>query len=103
MEDYPRTLTELERRFATDQACRQYLFALRWPEGFVCPRCQSTGNVWPTARGLWLCGSCRHQASVTAGTIFQDGKLFYRLIQQAVQVEPAPYRNLVHPQAVGGG
>lgn len=24
---------------------------------------------------LWLCGNCRHQASVTAGTIFQDSHL----------------------------
>jgi transposase-like protein len=31
------------------------------------------------------------------------GKLFYRLIQQAVQVEPAPYQTLVHPQRIGGG
>jgi len=27
------------------------------------------------ARGLWLCGACRAQVSVTAGTIFQDSKL----------------------------
>jgi transposase-like protein len=31
------------------------------------------------------------------------GKLFYRLIQQAVHVEPAPYQTLIHPQPVGGG
>jgi hypothetical protein len=65
---------ELERRFATDQACREYLFALRWPHGFVCPRCGGR-QAWPTSRGLWLCGQCRYQASVTAGTIFQDGRL----------------------------
>jgi len=75
VEDYPKTLVELERRFAREQACREYLFALRWPNGFVCPRCRATGKVWPTARGLWLCGACRHQASVTAGTIFQDTRL----------------------------
>ncbi|HEY1437872.1 MAG TPA: transposase, partial [Casimicrobiaceae bacterium] len=38
-EDYPRTLIELERRFADDEACRQYLFALRWPQGFACSAC----------------------------------------------------------------
>ena len=27
------------------------------------------------ARGLWLCGQCRHQTSVTAGTIFQGTRL----------------------------
>ena len=74
MEDYPRTLMELERRFATDQACREYLFALRWPEGFVCPRCGGR-QAWAARRGLWLCGQCRYEASVTAGTIFQDSHL----------------------------
>ena len=73
-EDYPHTLPELERRFASEDACRQYLFALRWPDGFACPRC--AGNkVWAMRRGLWLCAGCRHQASVTAGTIFQDRRL----------------------------
>jgi transposase-like protein len=74
MEDYPPTLPELERRFSTDQACRDYLFALRWPDGFVCPRCDGR-QAWPMKRGLWLCGRCRRQTSVTAGTIFQDGRL----------------------------
>lgn len=73
-EDYPRTLMELEQRFATDSACREYLFALRWPEGFVCPRCGGR-DAWPMRRGLWLCRACRHQVSVTAGTIFQDSHL----------------------------
>ena len=74
MEDYPRTLLELERRFSTDAACRQYLFALRWPSGFVCPRC-GCFKAWQTQRGLWCCTGCQHHASVTAGTIFQDSHL----------------------------
>jgi hypothetical protein len=74
MEDYPRALMELEKRFSSDEACREYLFALRWPEGFICPRCGG-GHAWPTGRGLWLCAQCRHQASVTAGTIFQGSRL----------------------------
>lgn len=74
MEDYPRTLLELEKRFSTDTACRQYLFALRWPGGFVCPRCNAA-KAWPTGRGLWMCGVCHYQVSVTAGTVFQDTRL----------------------------
>ncbi len=73
-EDYPRTLMELESRFSSEEACRQYLFALRWFDGFVCPRC-SGKTAWPTGRGLWLCAGCRRQTSVTAGTIFQDSHL----------------------------
>jgi transposase-like protein len=74
VEDYPKTLLELERRFSSDEACRQYLVQLRWPEGFICPRC-GAGAAWSMTRGLLLCGGCRHQASVCAGTIFQDSRL----------------------------
>src|SRR5512135_2975947 len=74
VEDFPHTLMELEHRFPDDASCRQYLFALRWPDGFVCPRC-GRSKAWETSRGLWLCAACRHQTSVTAGTIFQDGHL----------------------------
>lgn len=73
-EDYPRTLLEFERRFAGDDACREYLASLRWPEGFVCPRCEGQ-TAWRTQRGLWMCGACRMQTSVMAGTIFQDSHL----------------------------
>jgi len=65
---------ELEHRFATEAACKQYLFELRWPEGFICPRC-GENKAWTTSRGLWLCGGCRLQVSVTRGTIFQDSHL----------------------------
>jgi transposase-like protein len=73
-EDYPRTLLELERRFSSDAVCRQYLFALRWPQGFVCSRCGGR-KAWQMKGGLWLCAQCRHQSSVTAGTVFQDSHL----------------------------
>jgi transposase-like protein len=71
MEDYPRTVMELEERFSTEEACRDYLIRLRWPNGFICPRCQTSGN-WSATRGRLICQACRHQTSVTAGTIFQD-------------------------------
>src|SRR3990170_4787219 len=74
MEDYPRTLQELEQLFSTSDACRKYLYSLRWPDGFVCPRCGGR-DTWPMKGGLWLCGQCRHQTSVTAGTIFQDSHM----------------------------
>jgi transposase-like protein len=71
MEDYPRTLAELEARFGTESACREYLQALRFPEGYRCPRCQ--GRIaWTTKRNLLVCAACQYQLSLTAGTIFQD-------------------------------
>lgn len=69
MEDYPRTLAKLEARFSFEQACREYLFPLWWPEGFRCPRCGGT-KAWPLRSILWRRASCVHEVSVTAGTIF---------------------------------
>jgi len=74
MEDYPRTLAEFERRFATEEACRAYLSQLRWPEGVVCPRCNGRTG-WAARRHVWVCAGCRFEVSVTAGTIFQDTRL----------------------------
>jgi transposase-like protein len=71
MENYPRTVAELEARFKSEQACREYLFQLRWPEGFRCPHCRGD-KAWPLRSVLWQCAGCGRQISVTAGTIFQD-------------------------------
>jgi transposase-like protein len=71
MEDYPRTVMEFEHRFTSEEACKEYLLQLRWPNGFICPRCHHQ-EAWETKRGLYHCKECDFQASVTAGTIFQD-------------------------------
>ena len=81
--DYPRTLMELEKRFPTDEACREYLASLRWPGGFVCPACAGSDS-WVTTRGLWMCAACGRQVSLQAGTIFQGTRtpltLWFRAI-----------------------
>jgi transposase-like protein len=70
-EDYPRTLIELEHRFGSEEACAEYLKALRWPDGWKCPRCAGS-QAWAVRRKRWRCDQCRYEMSVTAGTIFQD-------------------------------
>jgi transposase-like protein len=83
MEIYPKTQVEFERNFATNEACREYLLALRWPDGFICPRC-SNRTYGLTNRGLLVCRRCHYQASITACTIFQDSRkpltLWFRAI-----------------------
>ena len=66
---FPRTLADFQRRFGDEAACRSYLAASRWTEGYRCPRCgHAAGFVLP-GRGLWQCKACRYQTSATAGTI----------------------------------
>ena len=71
MAEYPETILEFREWFAAEQACRDYLARLRWPGGFVCPRCQSVKG-WPMQRGVYWCQQCAYQVSVTAGTLFND-------------------------------
>jgi transposase-like protein len=68
--DYPRTWDQFLDWFPDDEACRQYLEAVRWRHGFVCPSCGECGEVFHGSRGRWICSQCRHQSTVTAGTIF---------------------------------
>lgn len=82
-EDYPVTLLDFEKRFATEAACRQYLEEIRWPEGFRCPSCNHPSG-WRTSREQWFCRKCCRQTSATAGTIF-DGtrkplRLWFRIM-----------------------
>jgi transposase-like protein len=67
--DFPRTIIEFQHRFPDEDACRQYLFESRWPEGFRCPRCGSEAATGLPRRLLWQCSACRYQVSVTAGTV----------------------------------
>ena len=71
MEGYPKNVAEFEARFSSERACRDYLFMVRWPGGFTCPRC-GTQRAWPVRSLLYECCACHYQTSVTAGTIFQD-------------------------------
>lgn len=71
MEEYPTTLREFEARFSSESECREYLFRLRWPKGFICPRCGTHGG-WSAKSGKIVCSGCRFGTTVTAGTIFQD-------------------------------
>ena len=77
--DFPRTLAEFQGRFATEDHCRRYLVACRWPDGHRCPRCAHAGAYELGARELFQCRSCRHQVSVTAGTVLHRTRVPLRL------------------------
>ncbi len=69
-EKYPKDFQEFLYQFRNDNDCWNYLFQMRWPTGFICPRCEN-GEYWVTGKHLIHCTKCDHQTSVTAGTIFQ--------------------------------
>jgi transposase-like protein len=83
METYPNTQNELEEWFSSEEACREYLERLRWPNGFVCPHC-GIKKAWKLNAGLFNCAGCGKQTSVTAGTLFERTRkplvLWFRVI-----------------------
>jgi transposase-like protein len=72
-------MREFQGQFATEEACQDYLAACRWPDGFVCPRCGYQSAYRLNRYRRWQCGSCRHQVSLTAGTILHNTKTPLRI------------------------
>ena len=77
-------------RFQNEDAAREHLEALHWPEGPFCPHC---GSVKATRlppqkgrktkahpegairKGVVQCNDCRQQYTVTVGTVFESSKV----------------------------
>ncbi len=72
-----RGLSEAQFRetHGTEEKCRAVVEKLRWPTGFVCPLCGGAEGKWLRTRPKIQCRGCRHQVSLTAGTIFHATKL----------------------------
>ncbi len=77
-------LATLGKHLSDDDAAREFLEAMRWPNGPVCPRCKSTlayrltprvESNRPVRKGVLKCKSCRKQFTVTIGTIFEDSHI----------------------------
>jgi transposase-like protein len=72
---FPKTLRQFQSNFATEEACEGYLAACRWPEGFVCPQCGDRRAYDLVNQRRWQCAGCRHQVSLTAGTVLHRTKI----------------------------
>lgn len=66
--------------FHDDNAARAYMEAQRWADGVFCPHCGGTDkckrlNGAKHRPGLFQCGDCRQQFTVTVGTVFERSKV----------------------------
>lgn len=79
------TLDKINQHFNTDETAREYLEAIRWPNGVVCPHCKNsdTKKIWkiqpnPAKKiraGLYRCAECNKEFTCTVGTIFEDSHI----------------------------
>ena len=69
------TMVEFMERFNTEEKCREYLYKIRWPEGFVCPHCGEKAEPFRIkSRNRLQCRHCMKQTSVTVGTIMEKSR-----------------------------
>ncbi|MFC0212702.1 transposase [Paenibacillus chartarius] len=73
---YKMSLQNFKNRFETETACIQQLVQLKWPDGFICPRCghRSSYTIQSRRHPLFECRLCRHQTSAIAGTIMEGSR-----------------------------
>jgi len=76
-------LNELAQAYGDETKARELLESWRWPHGPVCPHCHNTGEKKiskleaQTTRqrrvrpGVYFCGACRRQFTVTVGTVLE--------------------------------
>jgi len=64
-----------QEAYGSEVQCRAALFAWRWGRGWSCPTCGHGGHCYLKKRGKLQCNRCKHQVSLTAGTIFHSTKL----------------------------
>ena len=68
------SLAEFSARYGREEQCHAALIEMRWPEGFICPKCGARKYSFAKARRIFQCSPCRAQTSVKAGTIFHKSR-----------------------------
>ena len=68
------SMAEFHRRYGTEVQCHAALVTMRWPDGFVCPKCTGHKHSFCEPKRLFQCTACRLQTSARAGTIFHKSR-----------------------------
>jgi len=81
---FPQTALEFEEQFASEEACRAYWIKVRWNGQVTCQRCGGE-KVWPLRGGrLYECAQCRHQTSLTAGSLLAGTRKSFKAWFRAI-------------------
>lgn len=64
-----------QKEFGTEESCRNFLASHRWSNGYICPVCGCKEYYYLSNRNLYQCKGCRHQQSLTAGTVMHRSHL----------------------------
>jgi transcription elongation factor Elf1 len=68
-------MSQFSELFPDNESCEKHLTEQRLRNGFVCPECGHLDYWFLSNRKLFDCKNCRHQTSITAGTIFHSTRV----------------------------
>ena len=88
-------LSKLSHAAETELERRRVLEACRWPDGFICPRCEHTEGTALKTRPLIQCRKCRYQASATSRSQLHNNHTKLEKVFKAVKFCTA--KNYVTP------
>ncbi len=73
----PQSLPDFQRVFPNEEACYAYLYETRFPDGFMCPYCNWSGNAYrfKNRSDMLRCRRCKRDTRLTADTIMQKSKM----------------------------
>jgi len=69
------SFSQFIKRFPNEKACVEYLYGVKWPQGFECPVCGCRHGYTLKNRKQYQCARCRHQTSLTANTVMHRSHL----------------------------
>jgi transposase-like protein len=71
------SMTQFIEQYGTEAKCYRALYRSRWPHGFRCPRCNKRPrSLFRRAeRVYYQCRACRHQTTLTSGTVLEGSRL----------------------------
>ncbi len=66
------SMAQFIQRYGTEAKCYRALYRARWPHGFRCPHCDKRprSRFRRDGRVYYQCRACRHQTTLTSGTLF---------------------------------
>ena len=73
----PKSLPDFQRVFPNEDACYAYLYAARFPDGFICSYCNCPGNAYRFRNrpDMLRCRICKRDIRMTSGTIMEKSKV----------------------------
>jgi len=67
------SLPDFFKQFGSREQCEAHLFSLKWPKGFICPKCggHHACSFNKGKHTVYQCKICQKQTSLYVGTIFE--------------------------------